>query len=238
MVMDVFSRINRPAKVTQAIADRVGKMISDGVLLPGQRLPTEKELCNLLGVSRSSVREALQSLEYVGLVRSKPGIGRFLAEDAESLMKSLNYGQLLERASTFELMEARKYLEVVVARLAAERATDGVIADLETIYRSIATSQDMDAFLDWEQEFHKGLARACLNTVLAELALILLGRVLGDAAKFLRTLEYTRERTLDHFGRILAAIRDGDGGVAADIMLEHIEMTIDALNKGAESKAF
>lgn len=228
-----FSRINRPSKIAQTIAERIRALIADGTLKPGDKLPSEKELCDAFGVSRSSVREALQSLEHLGLIESRPGVGRFLSQDADALQQTLTYGQMLERASVFELMEARWYLEVTVARLAAERATDDEIATLESHLNVMeeVLGKDMDRWFEAEQDFHVALSRACRNSVLTEMVNALMYRVAGQAERFLRTVPYTCKVTHGQFGRIVAALKEGDPEKAGQAMQEHLEFTKRVLNR-------
>jgi GntR family transcriptional repressor for pyruvate dehydrogenase complex len=232
-LIDNIGRLRKPSKITEMITDKIREMIEEGVLKPGDKLPTEKELCEGFGVGRSSVREALQSLEFLGLVESRPGIGRFLSHDSAVLIDSQNWRLTLEQAPTFELMEARRILEVTTARLAAERATDEVIARLESILGAMkdVMDDDMDMFFKKELDFHLTLAGACQNAVLTELVNILIHRVNKNAERFLRTLTYTFEKTVRQFEAILKALQDGDPILAGDSMHEHLDIVRDALSK-------
>jgi GntR family transcriptional repressor for pyruvate dehydrogenase complex len=222
--------IGRPNKLAGQIAERLRAMILSGELLPHDKLPTEKELCDAFGVGRSSVREALQSLEYLGLVDSKPGVGRFLAADAPSLLESLNWNQTVQQASVFELMEVRRQLEVMAAGLAAQRATAAGIAALNQLLERMQTEiEDPDAFLATELGFHLALARACGNVVLAEIVTLLIQKVAGQAEDFMRTLPYTRDATLQQFGQIARALAVGDPASAAAGMQEHLGLVRDVL---------
>ncbi len=234
LMINGIDRIVKPSKLTQTITDKLRSMISEGILRPGDKLPTEKELCDGFGVGRSSVREALGSLEHMGLIESRPGVGRFLSADAMSSLESFEWSQQLERASTFDLMEARKHLEVLVATLAAERATDESIATLEGLLEAMraAGSNDLDAFFDSELRFHLTLSKACGNLVLTELVNALIHRISGDATRFLRTLPYTCDATLGQFGAILQALKDGNADLAGKTMDTHLDLVREVLNKG------
>ncbi len=233
VLIDNIGRLRKPSKITEMITDRIRGMIQEGVLKPGDKLPTEKELCEGFGVGRSSVREALQSLEYLGMVESRPGIGRFLSQDSMALLNSQNWRSTLEQASTFELMEARRILEATTARLAAERATDEVIGRLESLLQAMKAVMDnnMDLFFEKELNFHLTLAGACQNSVLTELVNVLILRVNRNAERFLRTLPYTFERTVSQFEAIIQALKDGDQILAGDSMHEHLDIVRDALGK-------
>ncbi len=231
-----IAKISKPSKLTQTIAERLRTMIVEGALKPGERLPTEKELCKGFGVGRSSVREALQSLEHVGLLRSRPGVGRFLTEDAFLLLQSQNWWQMMERASQFEWMDARMIIEVSVARLAAERATPDDVRYLGEALKGMEGSVgNLDRFFEIELEAHLCVAKACGNKILTELVGYLIQRISGEAEKFLRTLPYTATRTLEDFRNILRAFQNKDGALAGDAMEKHLRGISDVLAKGHEA---
>ncbi|HHY69747.1 MAG TPA: FadR/GntR family transcriptional regulator [Bacillota bacterium] len=232
-MLDNLSPLRKPNKLTEIITDKIREMIEEGVLKPGDKLPTEKELCEGFGVGRSSVREALQGLEYMGLIESRPGVGRFLSSDSDVLLNSENWRLTLDQASVFELMEARRILEVSAVELAAQRATDEVIANLENILdvmREVMDS-DMDLFFEKELELHLALAAACENSVLTELINSLIRKVSKHSERFLRTLPYTFERTVDQFDAIIKALKEGDPVLAREKMDEHLDLVRYALGK-------
>ena len=179
------------------------------------------------------MREALQGLEYMGLIESRPGVGRFLSSDSDVLLNSENWRLTLDQASVFELMEARRILEVSAVELAAQRATDEVIANLENILdvmREVMDS-DMDLFFEKELELHLALAAACENSVLTELINSLIRKVSKHSERFLRTLPYTFERTVDQFDAIIKALKEGDPVLAREKMDEHLDLVRYALGK-------
>lgn len=232
-MLDNLSPLRKPNKLTEIITDKIREMIEEGVLKPGDKLLTEKELCEGFGVGRSSVREALQGLEYMGLIESRPGVGRFLSSDSDVLLNSENWRLTLDQASVFELMEARRILEVSAVELAAQRATDEVIANLENILdvmREVMDS-DMDLFFEKELELHLALAAACENSVLTELINSLIRKVSKHSERFLRTLPYTFERTVDQFDAIIKALKEGDPVLAREKMDEHLDLVRYALGK-------
>ncbi len=124
-----------PRKVTivESIVDQMVAQIQEGKLNPGDRLPSERHLIDILGVSRSSVREALQGLMVMGLVESRPGQGTFVSANRARLLPNLNslaVADRLQREMRLQLVEARRIIEPPIARLAAERATPAGVAVL------------------------------------------------------------------------------------------------------------
>jgi GntR family transcriptional repressor for pyruvate dehydrogenase complex len=122
-----------PHKVTivESIVDQIVEQIQQGKLNPGDRLPSERQLIEMLGVSRSSVREALQGLMVMGMVESRPGQGTFVTNSRGRLMPNLDglaLAEHLQREMRLQLVEARRTIEPPIARLAAQRATPESIA--------------------------------------------------------------------------------------------------------------
>lgn len=234
-----IKKIKRPTKVTESIADEIRSLIKKGVLKPGEKVPTEMELCEAFGVGRSSVREALQSLEHLGLIETRPGIGRFLNKDAIMILNSLTWGQMIERASIFELMEIRRILEVAAARLAAERATDDDISELDEIINEMkkVDNNNLNLFFDYDLRFHLTLSGSCKNSLLTEFINLLIQRISGQAIAFMKTLSYTSEITIRQFEKIIKAIKEGDPVSASEGMEEHLDIVKSALNMGNNTQS-
>ena len=232
-MLESIGKIQRPNKLTEIVIAKLRLLIIEGRLKPGDRLPSEKDLCTAFDVGRSSIREALQCLEHLGLVQSRQGIGRFLAKASPAHAESANWGQIFEQSPVFELMEAREYLEVVVARLAAQRASDEAIAEMELILRDIKDGavDDPDKFFIAELEFHQALSRASGNRVLAELVRLVIRRVHGEAERFLRTVPHTCRETAEMSEQLLQAIVEGDSERAGEIMVRHLRSVSDVLRK-------
>jgi GntR family transcriptional repressor for pyruvate dehydrogenase complex len=237
-LLESIDRIQRPSKLTETIATKLHLLIKEGRLKPGDRLPSEKDLCVAFGVGRSSIREALQALEYSGMVQTRQGIGRFLTKDSFSYPEPANWGQVFDQFPVFELMEARQYLEVVVARLAAQRASEEAIAEMESILKDIkqGAEDDADQFFVAELRFHQTLSRASGNRVLAELVRLVIRRVHGEAERFLRTVPHVARETATLCEGLLMAIADGNSERAGEIMGVHLNSIGDVLRKHSSSE--
>lgn len=127
-----FSKISRPESLPLAIAAQIQRLLEARKLRTGDRLPTERELSVQFGVGRSSVREAIQMLQMLGLVDVRRGIGMFLTrEPGRWLMEPLKWTSASVAELFTSLIEARLCVEPEVARLAAERGTDEDIAAIQ-----------------------------------------------------------------------------------------------------------
>lgn len=121
-------------KVYEEIIDQVKNMIYQGVLNPKDKLVTERELANRLGVGRSAVREAYSALEAMGIIEIKHGEGAFIKTvSTESLAKVLSFACLLDKGTPEELIELRKILEVESAGLASRRYKSGELDRMEQV---------------------------------------------------------------------------------------------------------
>lgn len=164
--------LERPRKVTvvEAIVEQIVRQIQAGKLKPGDRLPSERQLIEMLGVSRSSVREALQGLVMMGLVESRHGQGSFVSQGIARLMPNLDSPALpfsLQRAMRLHLIEARRTVEGPVAELAAARAGGEALARFRRAFESyrdlILGASYHQALAGPHYEFHIGLAELAQN---------------------------------------------------------------------------
>jgi GntR family transcriptional regulator, transcriptional repressor for pyruvate dehydrogenase complex len=110
--------------LSDEIVEQIIDLISRDVLKPGERLPSERELCKKFGVGRTSLREALRSLAVMGILDGRVGEGTFVSTNNKKyLEKTLQWGLLLDRKKVEDLIETRLMLESQTAFLASQRAT-------------------------------------------------------------------------------------------------------------------
>ena len=120
-----FTTIRKPS-APEMVAEQILAKIHSGELIPGGRLPAQRDLATMLGVGRSSVREAINALVVAGVLEAVHGRGTFVARDSRSDAGLLKLKAALGAGSLLELMEARELLECKTAALAAERADEGL----------------------------------------------------------------------------------------------------------------
>ena len=124
----------KKVRVYEEIVSKIKNMISQGKLKSGDQLPTERELSEVFKVSRSSVREALRTLESQNFLESRQGDGTYIArQPVETLVQPLASAILTEKDALSELFEMRHLIEPQLAFLAAERATSEEIVEMEKI---------------------------------------------------------------------------------------------------------
>src|SRR5271167_2297946 len=161
----VFEAIPRN-KVYQAVARQLERRITEE-LKPGDLLPPERELVQMLGVSRSSVRDAIRSLELMGLLEPRQGIGTVVRSPAVTPVNPLATALLEKRRMVAELLDVRKMIEPPLARRAALNASADEIADLEDILaRQEAKVRRGELGIEEGSEFHYNIALASDNSVI------------------------------------------------------------------------
>jgi DNA-binding FadR family transcriptional regulator len=211
-------------RLYRGIVDQITEAILTGKMRPGDRLPTENELADHFGVSRTVVREATQALRAQGLVEVTPGRGTFISQPSiESVINSLQLMLTLEDHSFDDLIATRLLLEVPIARLAAENARPENIEVLRTCNEGMKTSlHKPDSYMEYDMQFHAELARATQNTVLSVLVQPLI-MMLQSARRILSSVPGKAQRSLDCHHQIYEAIVRHDGEAAAQGMRDHLD---------------
>jgi len=212
------------APLTELAIDKIRGLIKDGGLGPGDRLPPEAQLSELLGVSRGSTREAVRALVAVGVLDVRRGDGTFVTNlSAETLLTGLGRAvELMGEESILELVETRRVIEPQVTALAAMRATAEERAEIAGHLDLMRRWREYDDLVEHDADFHAAVARASGNLTLAALlngissatvrARVWRGVVDSDAANV----------TIAEHAAILAAIEAGDAQLAEALALAHV----------------
>jgi DNA-binding FadR family transcriptional regulator len=181
-------------KVYMRVVKQIRELIKNGKLKPGDKLPPERILAERLGVSRPSVREGIVALEILGLVESRGGKGNTIKSLAGSSYPDQDLAHLEQGESPFEVLEARKIIEVEAAGYAAQRAQmddiatiDQTLDSMSSIAPRISLSQGYEKGMESWREFHKfgrefhiNVARAARNTVLLRIVTQLIESLLRE----------------------------------------------------------
>ncbi len=195
--------------VSDAISEQILKLVLSGALQPGDALPPQRELASQLGVSLSSLREALHTLAAVGVIEVKRGRGTFVCDHRTApLIKQLDWALLLQEEETRELFEARRVIDVSIAGFAAERATEAQIASLADLFDDMMRSweaRDLSQLEEQDVRFHLAVAEAAGNSLLLHLAQSLYALV----DPFIRLVPHTRPGMENH-RCVLEAIAERD----------------------------
>lgn len=156
-------------RLYEQVAGQVTDLVTRGEFKPGDRLPPERDLAKLLGVSRPTVREAMIALEIAGLVEVRVGAGAFVTQKAKNgTANGESNGRLFEGvgSSPLELIAARRAIEPEVAALAAQLATTAEVAGIAETVRLISAAEDTPSHRAADHQFHVRIATASHNSVL------------------------------------------------------------------------
>ncbi|MEJ2197044.1 MAG: FadR/GntR family transcriptional regulator [Desulfuromonadales bacterium] len=220
----------RPKKISEEIVSQVKQLISKGELKPGDRIPSERELATMLGVSRPSVREAIMVLEAMGFVESRQGGGTYVKALTEaSIMNPL--AKLVEKRDPEllrSLAEVRMGLESWSAYLAAQRATDSDIAEMRRLYKVMEKQAAKGGWSpDVDAEFHYAITSASHNSL--QMHVLDSIHSLFHATIQVALMEFYQQEghvqlLLTHHHDIMEAIAAHDPELARKKMMEHLAM--------------
>ena len=230
------------------LADRLRVYISDNQLKPGQRLPAERQLAQQLGVSRSSLREAMQKLISLGVLFSRRGGGTFLQPAGpdwteQRLVMPLSTLLAEDPGYRYDVLEARIAIESSTACHAASRATGEDKARLKTCLAAmqhISDREDPDLAAHSDVRFHLAIAEASHNLVLLQ-AMRGLFDLLQSSVMQSRQRLYLQptipDRLADQHLAIYQAIVGGEPDAARQAMTHHLEFVAQTLHGLTEQEA-
>jgi GntR family transcriptional regulator, transcriptional repressor for pyruvate dehydrogenase complex len=225
-------RVNRSAAAAEAVKE-IQALVRSGKLQPGERLLPERELARELGVSRSTLREAIRALVAMNILSSRHGDGTYVSSlEPELLSRPFSFVLETRPALVSHLFEARRLLESACAGLAAERITDEEIAELERLAET--READAEELIDRDVALHTAIVRATRNPILAGLAGSIGGLGLETRRQSVRLPGQAR-RTRTHHRRIVAALRRRAPDEAAAAMDAHLRSVERALERGSRS---
>jgi GntR family transcriptional repressor for pyruvate dehydrogenase complex len=186
--------------------------------------PSEAAWGSALGLERSSLREALTSLSFIGLIRARAGEGSFVAEQPSAYLTSpwLNRGLLTTEKEFNEFAEARLVLETETAALCASRITEAELNDMERIVAQMKNSMDdVEKFRGLDLAFHLAIGAAAKNDVLNELLKSVRERMWDSIGKSLLLRQGMKQAASQH-AKVLAAFRSGNPARAREAMRFHL----------------
>lgn len=209
--------------LSEQVAMQIVDMLSAGRWKPGEKLPSEAELCLAMGVSRSSVREALKSLAFVGLVRMCTGQGTFVSEGPGNFRNRLvPRGSLNVAKDVKDLTLARVALEAELVALCAQRITDEELGNLERLVCELERfTQDAERFEQLDLEFHLAIAAYADNEILHQFLQSIRG-LLQEAMVRSRQFAGDRAHTLAQHRKIFDALKRRKPRKARAAMRSHL----------------
>jgi len=217
-----FEIIKRQSTL-EVIIQQIKSQIKKGILKPGEKLPSERKLADQLGVSRSSVREAIQALAFSGYLEVIQGKGTYILEIATKYDEIVNFFSEFSNYSIDYLMEARIMLEGEFARLAALNAKQEEIDVIEKIFSEICNSKDVNTFFVKDLELHLVIAKATHNPFMNGLMKIIGEMLYKETRKIIEGSKNIRENNIETIKGLVQAIKQRNTNKAKELMVKHIK---------------
>lgn len=232
----LFSTV-KPKKVTDVVYRQLVSLIATGRLKPGEKLPSERAMASEMGVSRQSIREAIHRARAEGLLEVRQGGGTFVISSLKANLKP-PLSILLEgqAENIFEFLEIRRLLEAWCAEKAAAQATRQDLKKMkELLGRMSEVRPPEDAWEKADLEFHSAIAAATHNVI----AMHLMKGLEESFHAYFRMKQFTtrseaKEDLLKQHREIFEAIRKGDGAMARERMVEHLDYVREMIRRDLE----
>lgn len=221
--------------LSQVVADQISDLIMSGELDEGDRLPSERELAEEVGVSRTVVREAIKLLRAAGLLRVRVGIGSFVTLPSRNILEEpLSRFSTPERRKITELIQLREAIEPPITALAAQNATSKDIAKLEQAIEEMqANLTNPHEYIVADNVFHNTLAEATQNS-LFQLIVHSIVDLLQESRRFAVSSPGAAERSSHHHRQILEAVKAKDVEGAQEAMIAHMSQIMGDIEIGLE----
>ncbi|CUU45411.1 FadR/GntR family transcriptional regulator [Clostridium beijerinckii] len=224
----MFTSNSKTPKVYHQVIEQIKNNIKSGKLKKGDRLPSEREMSESLGVSRASIREALRALEVVGLVESRQGAGNYIKTNFDnSLFEPLSVMFMLQESSIEEMYDLRETLELRCARLSAKNIENNELELLTAILDRMYIAENEAESLELDIKFHYLIAKTSRNTLLINV-LEVISQLMDEfirksRAQILHTGK-TRENLLEIHENLVRALKCRDASKAHNAMVEHFDL--------------
>jgi GntR family transcriptional repressor for pyruvate dehydrogenase complex len=217
-------------RLYEEIVEQIKQLITDGRLKPGDRLLAERELAEQFQVSRASVREAIRTLEMLGVIDIRPGEGTFVrGTETDDIIRPLAMFLAVERSSLLDMFEMRRIFETATAALAAERATEEELDQIEAMLENMRERlnvQDPEKGEEFDAAFHYAVAEATHNSLLTKLFKTVSEEFAKANSVARRQLYHDNiqnaQKIIDQHSEILEAIRSHSPKTASEAMLAHL----------------
>jgi len=219
--------------VAEQAINKIYELAKEQNLQVGDKLPPERELVKILGISRSSLREAIRALEMIGVVNVTQGRGMVIESSniSNSIIKPLAFSIILNKNTFLELFEARKLIEVECAGLAAERITAGELNGLKGIYNLLIKYQNnRERAIKYEIRLHEKITEIAKNNILGEI-LSSIKKLLKESRDTTVPLRGVTLETINCHKEIIQALEEKDDSKARKLMFKHLDIVSKRLKK-------
>ena len=213
-------------KLADSVIEEIKRMIQSGELKEGDKLPNQNAFAAQLGVSRTSLREALSTLTRIGVIEQRPGYGTVLRSRIPALFTDHLAPPLIsDKQATIELIEARRFIEIGAAELSVKNASPEQINEMGLLIKEMTRSLKegrIDDYIEQDVSFHFLIAKASHNRFLVNLFVTIRGFMEQYMRESFHLLPWMLERSLKFHQNIYQAVKDGSHSKAVFQMKKHI----------------
>ncbi len=219
--------------IPDSLMQQIRSMIINKKLKPGEELPSQRKMAAELGVGVPAIREALKIMDGMGLVEIRHGHSTIIKKvSVESLMTNMTPLLEFTEADIMHLLETKDLIETQCAQVAATRASESEIKELEKIIKHMEKNiNNSKEYAQLDFLFHLTIVKSVHNPVLNEM-MIIAGKMILKGIEITSSLP-GRDIAMDYHRRIYQAIRDRNGTLASSLIHEHI---LDTVNRFKESQ--
>ena len=231
-------------KLSDSVIEEIKRMIQNGELKEGYKLPNQNAFAAQLGVSRTSLREALSTLTRIGAIEQRPGYGTVLRSRIPALFTDHLAPPLIsDKEATIELIEARRFIEIGAVDLSVRNGSPEQINEMGLLIKEMTRSLKegrIDDYIEQDIAFHFLIAKASHNRFLINLFVTIRGFMEQYMRESFHLLPYMLERSLKFHQNICQAIKGGNRSTAIFQMKNHlldIQRAIQKYYRDQEQKA-
>jgi len=225
----MFKKIGKKESLSEEVVKQIEEAIIEGEYSSGDKIPSEKEMCEIFNVSRTVIREAIQKLSARGLIEIRKGNGIYVKDYAEKyvtdsmeLFLELN----LNKEYIMEVMEVRKLFGPQLAKLAAQNRTEKDLANIEETIEELkeCPANDFKKEGEIDKNFHLHIAEACENSII-----VIMLKPMYRLMPTIRSLVYkdnlsVKSQALDYHKKIFKKIKDQEPSEAYNLMKDHLKV--------------
>jgi GntR family transcriptional repressor for pyruvate dehydrogenase complex len=218
-------------KVYEQVVQQIKQMIIDGTLKKGDKLPSERELSEQLQVSRASIREAIKSLEVIGLLEARQGAGNYIKESFDQILfEPMSMMFMLESRNPKEIVEIREALELEAVVLAAKNIDENELEEIRLLVEDIKNSGDEEVTAVYDKRFHYTIAKASKNVLIVSVLNVissLIDVVIVGSRKKILSEQANKARLSKQHELIYTALMNKSSDEAYEAMKGHFKLIHD-----------
>ena len=219
--------------VTKQIVESIKESIISGQFTVGEKLPAENKLCELLKVSRSSIREAMQALQVEGYVELIPGRGAFVRDNNSHDYDTVRKWFIDSVPTLEDYTEVREAIEPLAIRMAIQRGTEEELENLIQIHKEFIEAEkvkNVSLMAKLDEKFHTQIVLMSHNSLLNKINTLLASELKKYRVMSISVKEHS-DNTIREHDLICESIKNRDARLATSAMLKHLDMTLSDMNK-------